>query len=343
VRRIVVRRPGGHDRLAIEEAPDREPGRGEVALAVEAIGINYADCLTRMGLYAPAREYGGFPVTPGFEVAGTVTAIGPEVEGTAAGARVMAVTRFGGYATRLVIPSERVFPLPESFSMAEGATFPVAFLTAYFALLELAHPRAGDRMLVHSAAGGVGGALVQVGAVAGCEIVGVVGAPHKVEAVKRLGAHHVIDASSEDPWATAERLRPRGYDIVLDAGGPRTLRRSYEHLAPMGRLVVYGFHGMLPKGRSRPDWLKLAIDALRMPRFNPLRLTAENRSVLGFNLAHLFGETAMLAKAMAELDRWVREERIHPLPVTRFAFERAAEAHRQLESGDTVGKLALIA
>jgi len=341
MRKIVIHKPGGYRRLLIEEHPDPVPGPGEVLIEVAAIGINFADCVTRMGLYASARHYEGYPVTPGFEVAGRIAALGAGVSGLQAGQEVLAVTRFNAYATRLVVPCAQVYPLPPQLGITAAAGFPTVALTAWFALFELAHPHPGDRILVHSAAGGVGGMLVQLGRIAGCEVTGVVGAAHKVAAVRELGAAAVIDKSGTDLWTAATEIAPGGYQVILDANGVATLRQSYRHLAPVGKLVVYGFHGMLRTRGGVPSRLRLLLDYLRTPRFSPFDLTTRNRSVLGFNLSFLFDRGDILASAMSQLLQWLREGRLHPPPVTTFPFEAVADAHRALESGQTVGKLVL--
>lgn len=334
-------RPGGLERLVVEEVPDPRPGPGEVLVRTRAAGVNFADCVVRMGLYESAKKYVGWPITPGFEVAGRVAAVGEGVRDLAVDAEVLAVTRFGGYATHVVVPAHQVFVRPQGLTPEQAAAFPAVHLTAWYALLELAHVRPGARVLVHSAAGGVGGALLQLARIAGARSVGVVGAPHKVAVARELGAEAVIDRSREDLWRTAERLSPEGYDVVLDANGVATLRGSYEHLRPGGRLVVYGFHSMLVRGRHRPSWPKLALDWLRTPRFDPLRMTGDNRSVLAFNLSYLFDRGELLAEAMDRLLGWVREGALRPPPLETVPLDRVAEAHRALESGTTVGKLVL--
>jgi NADPH:quinone reductase-like Zn-dependent oxidoreductase len=342
LRQVTIYKPGGHDRLALEDRQGRDPGPGEVAIDVDAIGVNYADCLVRMGLYRSAKDHVGWPICPGFEVAGRVAATGPGAHGLASGERVFAVTLFGAYATRVVVPREQVFAISESqLTQEEMAGFPAVFLTAWYGLHRLAHPRGQETALVHSAAGGVGGALVQLLKVAGCRVVGVVGAGHKVEFVRDIGADAVIDKSSEDLWSAARRHAPDGYGLIFDANGAETLRLSYAHLATPGKLVVYGFHTMLRRGASRPDWLKLVFGYLRTPRFNPLEMTNHNKSVLAFNLSYLLAEKEILAEAMAALLGWLAEGRVRPLPVTTFPFEEVAAAHRALESGETVGKLVL--
>jgi NADPH:quinone reductase-like Zn-dependent oxidoreductase len=295
-----------------------------------------------MGLYASARHYAGYPMTPGFEVAGVVAATGTGVSDLAPGTPVFAVTRFNAYASQVSVPRHQVVELPRGLTFETAAAFPAVALTAWFALFELAHPRAGDSLLVHSAAGGVGSMLVQLGKLAGCHVVGVVGAAHKVEAVQKLGADAVIDKSSQNLWQAAQRLCPHGYDVILDANGVATLRESYRHLAPVGRLVVYGFHSMLPKRGGLPGRLRLAWNYWRTPRFSPFSLTTRNRSVMGFNLSFLFDRQATLARAMAQLLDWLEHGRLRPPDVTTFPFEHVANAHRALESGRTTGKLVLI-
>ncbi len=341
MRKVVVHRPGGHERLEIEEHPTPAPGPGEVRIAVAAAGVNFADCLIRMGLYKSSRDQIGWPVTPGFEVAGHVAAVGPGVEDLEAGAKVLAVTRFGGYATEIVLPRAHAFRVPLGLTLEEAAALPSPFLTAYYGLVLLANPRPGESMLVHSAAGGVGGALVQLGKVRGCRVVGVVGAAHKVETALALGADGVIDASSEDLWAAARRLAPEGYGLIFDANGVATLAQSYRHLGRPGKLVVYGFHSMLRRGTSRASWPRLLVSWLRTPRFDPLRMTNSNRSVLAFNLSYLFRETELLREVMEQLMAWLEEGRIAPPPVTAFPFDEVAAAHREIESGRTTGKLVL--
>lgn len=346
MKRIVIPSPGGYDRLVLEEAEDPQPAPGEVLIDVDAAGVNYADCIARMGLYASARELRGYPLVVGFEVAGTVAHAGHADTDLAPGDKVVGVSLFGGYASRVALPAAQVFPLPAGVSVEEAAGIPTVFLTAWWALHRLAAMRAGETVLVHSAAGGVGGALVQIAKRAGCRVLGVVGSGHKKALAGELGCDAVVDKSSGKLWEAARAFAPGGYDIVLDANGYPTLREGYEHLAPGGRLVVYGFAAMLPKstpdGRGKPDWLKIAAGWLRTPRFSPLAMTRDNKSVLAFNLSFMEEKADELGEGM----RWILAEMaagsLKPLPVTPFSFEAVAEAHRAIESGKTTGKLLLV-
>lgn len=340
-RRIVIHRAGGHDQLRLEPFTPREPAAGEVRIAVRHAGVNYADCVVRMGLYESAKKYVGWPITPGFEVAGVVAALGADVRDLSVGDEVFAITRFDGYSSDLVLPRDQVFRRPAALTSEQAAAFPAVAMTAWWALFELAHPRPGANVLVHSAAGGVGSMLVQLAKIGGARVVGVVGSSHKVDAVKALGADVVIDKSSEPLWTAAERASPNGYDLVLDANGVSTLADSYAHLAPAGKLVVYGFHSMLPKKGGRPNWITLARDWLRTPRFNPLDMTTSNRSVLAFNLSFLFDRKDIQREATTQLFGWLEDGRLK-MPATQlFPVERVAEAHAAIESGKTVGKLVL--
>jgi NADPH:quinone reductase-like Zn-dependent oxidoreductase len=134
VKKIVIHKPGGYDRLVMEEHPDPVAGPDEVLIDVAAIGVNYADCVTRMGLYTSARHYVGYPITPGFEVAGRVIGTGSAIHDLAEGDNVIAVTRFDAYATQLAVKRHQVVPLPASLSLEQGAGFPGVSLTAWFAL-----------------------------------------------------------------------------------------------------------------------------------------------------------------------------------------------------------------
>jgi NADPH:quinone reductase-like Zn-dependent oxidoreductase len=341
-RYVTIKKAGSYDRLELSEAPSLQPAAGEVVVDVKASGVNYADCIVRMGLYASAKEYVGWPITPGFEVAGIVKALGEGVADLAIGDRVYGVTLFFGYASEVCVSRNKLFAIPPGLSFEQAAGVPAVYLTAYYGLIELARPRAGQKVLVHSAAGGVGGSLVQLAKAYGCEVTGIVGGSHKVETARNHGADHVIDYKAEDRWAAAERYAPKGYDIICDANGVATLKASYEHVRTPGKLVVYGFHTMMPKTGGKPNWLKLILGYLRTPRFNPLDMTQTSKSVLAFNLSYMFEEQWLLDEAMTRIGELLSSGEITAAPVTTYALDRVADAHRDIESGNTVGKLILV-
>lgn len=343
---VVIHGPGGYDKLSVETLPDPAPPKaGEVAIDVRAAGINYADVVIRMGFYKSQKELVGWPVTPGFEAAGVVTAVGDGVTRVKPGDPVFAGTLFGGYASKLTLPQDQVFPLPEGWTFEQAAGFPTVYLTAYYSLFELAHPRAGSSILIHSASGGVGLAMTQLAKIAGCApVVGIVGSPHKVALARENGCDEVIDKSSENLWRRAEAIAPKGFDVVTDATGPQTLGESYRHTATAGKLVCFGFSGMMPRQGGRvtiADYPKLAWEFFHIPRFNPMQLTMDNKSVLAFNLSFLFEKKYLLVEAIERMMAWTVEGRIRPAPVKAYPIERVADAHRDIESGKTTGKLVL--
>lgn len=342
MQKIVIHKAGSYDQLKMQEFAVPTPSPGEVLIETRAIGVNYADVVVRMGLYASAKEFVGWPITPGFEVAGIVTALGEGVTEFEVGDEVVGLTLFGGYSSHIVTATRYVYSKPASLSFAEAAAMPAVFMTAWFALFEMAHPRPGAKLLIHSAAGGVGASLVQLAKIAGCEVVGVVGGSHKVEAARQAGCDKVIDKSTQDLWAEAKAFAPDGYDVILDANGVETLKHSYDHLRRAGKLVVYGFATMMPKAGGKPNWPKLVSGWLRTPRFNPLDLTNHSKSVLAFNLSFLFDRTDLLELFVKDLNRWVKDGSVVAPQITEYPLSDVGRAHADIESGKTIGKLVLI-
>ena len=343
MKKIVIERPGGYRQLKIKEFPVPIPQKNEVLIEVAAAGVNFADVFVRLGLYKSGKELVGWPITPGFEFSGKIVTCGPDVSKFIEGTPVFGVTRFGAYATHLCVPEHQVHAISDTskFTSDQWAAFPAVFLTAYHGLFHHFVLRPKMNILVHSAAGGVGGALLQLGKIADCRMVAVVGSGHKITTALAYGADSVIDKSKEDLWATALELCPDGFDVVFDANGPATLNQSYRHLAPGGKLVAYGFHSMLSTRWGVPNYLKLIYDYFRVPRYSPLNMTQDNKSLIAFNLSYLFHQIDLFKDALDHLCNWVEESMIKAPPVQIYPFEKVAEAHRALESGKTVGKLIL--
>jgi NADPH:quinone reductase-like Zn-dependent oxidoreductase len=339
--KVVIHKAGGYEQLKLESHPTPEPGDRQVLVRTTAVGVNYADICVRWGVYESARRYVGWPITPGFEYAGRIERLGRAVRHLKVGDPVFGVTRFNGYATHVCADADLVWPKPPVLDDEAAAGFLAVHLTAYHGLLQNVVIRPGMRVLVHSAGGGVGSALVQLCKLHDLHVTGVVGASHKVEYVRQLGADAVIDKSARPLWYEAERLCPEGYDLVFDANGPETLGQSYRHLKPTGKLMVYGFHTLLPKRGGHVHYLKAALGLLRMPRFNPLSMTTQNKGVVAFNLSFLFDRTDLLHAAVRDLTDWVEAGRIQVPRVKSFALADVADAHRMLESGETTGKLVL--
>lgn len=333
MKKIVIHSPGDYRVLKLEEHPDLIPKDDEVLVDVKATGVNYADIIIRWGLYESAKKFVGWPITPGFEFSGIVRSTGEKVLG---------VNLFNSYASQVVVKPAFLFPLPGKMSFEEGAAFPAVMLTAYHALFQNVVVRSGMTALIHSAAGGVGSSLVQLCRIKGIKTIGVIGSSHKRQMLQELGCDHIIDKSKEDLWKKVEEYAPGGVDLAFDANGVETMKESYNHLASCGKLLVYGAHSMFPKTGGKVNWPKLVKDFLRTPRFNPLVMTSQNKSLITFNLSFLFGKEELFQEAMKDLLKWYAEGKIHIPAVKTFGLNDVGLAHKELESGKTVGKLVLL-
>lgn len=341
MKKISIPKAGSYNQLQIVESSDPIPHDKELHIEVRAFGVNYADIVIRWGLYESAKRFVGWPITPGFECSGVVKAIGPKVSKFKPGDEVIAVTLFNSYATDVVVSEDQVFLKPQGLTFPEAASFPAVMMTAYHALLQNVIIRPGMKALIHSAAGGVGSSLVQLCKLHQIETIGVVGSSHKIDFLKELCCDHIIDKSKEDLWKSLEKISPVGVDLCFDANGASTLKESYNHLRSCGKLFSYGAHSMLPKKGGRVNYFKLVKDYLRTPRFNPIDMTSDNKSLITFNLSFLFDRKDLMTDGMEHLLKWISSGDITVPRIKTYPFEKIADAHRDLESGQTLGKLVI--
>lgn len=340
--KIVIHKPGGFDQLQIESFPDPAPNDGEIVVETKAIGINYADVVVRMGYYASAKKYIGWPITPGFEFSGIVSKLGEGVNDFKIGDRVLGLTRFNSYSSHVTVPRHQIFKIPDHISFEESGCFPVTYLTAYFSLYMAVVIFPKSTILVHSAAGGVGSSAIQLCNLEDWKTIAVVGSSHKIEDAKKLGADFVIDKSTENLWQKVEEYAPDGVDVVLDGNGFITLKDGLNHLREPGKLISYGYHSMFPKSKGMPNLFKLGYRYLKTPSFNPLDMHNTNRTIVTLNLSFLFHRTDLMEEAMNTLNSNFFEGKIKVPKITKYKFNDVAQAHRDLQSGQTIGKLVLI-
>ena len=336
MREIVITRHGAPDVMEERERPTPEPGPGEVRIRVKAAGVNFADVLTRMGLYPDAPP---LPIVAGYEVSGYVDTIGPGPTRHEVGRHVLAVTRFGGYADHVIVPADFVWPVPGNLSHNEAAALPITFLTAVVALYRMANLKAGETVLVHGAGGGVGIAAIQLARLRRATVIGAA-SPSKHGALRSLGVDHVIDSRNGDVEAEIARLTSgRGVDVILDARGGEALTRSYRALAPLGRLVIYGSQSLVV-GRER-DEERVQAFLQQRPFFDPMDLMNSNKGVFGLNLAHLWRERRFAAASMEALLTDFAGGRLKAVVSKTFPLARAADAHAFLQDRGNVGKVVL--
>ena len=228
---------------------------------------------------------------------------------------------------------------PEVWSLQEAAAIPTGYLTAYHALYNVAQANKNDVVLLHSAAGGVGLAVLQLARLIGCQVIAVVGNSSKLGIVKEFGAAYAV-LKGKGLWKEVDKIAPKGLDVVLDFNGISTPYKGFQRLRSGGRLVVYGFAEILPRG-GRPFLPLLIYRALRVPKISLRSLTSTNRSVLGLNLAYLTDHIEKANIAFNEIEKLMGDGKISKYPLHLFPVSKVAEAHRYIETGNSVGKILL--
>jgi NADPH:quinone reductase-like Zn-dependent oxidoreductase len=271
----------------------------------------------------------------GYEVAGTVEAVGDGVDPSRVGERVLAGTRFGGYADVVNVAATDSVAIPDALSFEQGAAVPVNYATAWAALHGYGSLRAGERVLVHAAAGGVGIAAIQFAKAAGAEVHGTA-SPGKHQKLAELGLDRAIDYRRDGWW---KGLGP--YDLVLDALGGTSLRRSYDLLRPGGRLVGYGVSA-LQQGEKR-SLRRAAPHALSMLRgFSLLSQLEDSKAVIGLNMLRLWDDRGTLEPWITPLAQALHDGTISPIVHAAVPFANAPEAHRILAARENIGKVVLV-
>lgn len=332
---MVIPRHGDADVFEARQAPDPTPGPGEIRIRVRAAGINFSDILARIGLYPDAPKP---PVVVGYEVAGIVDALGAGVVQPHEGERVVALTRFGGYADYVVVPAAQAYRFPDRLSDAEAAAVPVTYLTAAIALYRMAALTAGETVLVHNAGGGLGIAATQLARLRRATVIGTASAV-KHDALRSFGVEHAIDYRHADVEAEVKRLtKGRGVDVILDPIGGSSFGASYRMLAPLGRLVMLGLSSM--SGEKRNAWRVLRA-WWEMKPFDPLSLINRNRGVFGLNVGHLWDERRQLQPLMDLMMTELGAGRLEPIVARTFPLERVADAHRFIQARSNIGKVVL--
>lgn len=319
---VVCNTLAGIDGLALEERPDPgAPGSGQVRLRIAAAGLNYADLLVTAGKYQVKQEP---PFIPGFEAAGTIEAVGPGVTAPKPGDTVMAIPEAGAFTEIAILSADRVYPAPKGLDAAEAAGFPIAYGTSYLALVEQARLQAGETLLVHGAAGGVGLTAVEIGKALGARVVATAGGAEKCAIARAHGADHVIDYKAENVYERVKAL-VGGIDVAYDPVGGTAFVASLRAANWNARILIIGFAGG------------------PVPQIPANILLVKNVAAMGF----YFGSWRQhrpdrVAAAFAALDGMVQAGQLKPLVSHRLPLEQFRQGLELIQSRQSTGKIVLL-
>jgi len=356
MKRVVVDHFGGPEVLRVMEGDDPRPGPGEVRVRVLAAGVSFTDSQLRAGTYLGVPKP---PFTPGYELVGVVEELGPSCSRLREGDRVAALTVWGAYTERVCVPEADVVEVPEDLDPAEVVGLVLTYVTAYQVLHRMAVVRSGEAVLVHGAAGRVGTAVLELGALAGLRLYGTASAGD-LAAVERLGAV-AIDYQNDDFLARVRELPGKGVDVVVDGlGGPLSVR-SFRALRPGGRLVVFGAYSTLVNGRrswrrwmewygaSGTVWLWGMLSPSRRVMAYRIQKLRDRPQALPVGVGRRAGPVggaprypAWFREDFDVLLELLRADKIHPVVAERLPLTEARRAHEMLPDTAATGKLVLV-
>lgn len=336
MKRVVVDHYGGPEVLRVEEADDPSPGPGEVRIRVLAAGVSFTDALLRAGIYLGGPKP---PFTPGYELVGAVEALGPGCSRLRVGDHVAALAVWGADAELVCVAEEYAVEVPKNLDPAEVVSLVLPYMTAYQLLHRVAQVKSGDTVLVHGAAGRVGTAVLELGALAGVGLYGTA-STRDLAAVEQLGAV-AIDYRNEDFLARVHDLPGKGVDVVLDGLGGAMAVRSFRALRAGGRLVVFGYSSALTQGRrSRWAWIKWNAQTGGVLLRGVL---SPGRQVKSYRIDKLRNRHPEWFREdfLALLELLGRRE-IHPVVAERLPLSEVRRAHELLDNSAATGKLVLV-
>ena len=331
----LVRHGSPEQAFEIREEKAPTPNENEVRIQVEASGLNFADVFARLGLYPEAPK---IPCILGYEVVGIIDSVGLDVEGFNKGERVVAFTRFGGYASCVVSSSNAIVKIPENMDAAIAAALATQYCTSWYAAEEMIRLHKGDHVLIHAAAGGVGTALVQIAKRRGCVIFGTAGSNSKLNLLKEMGVDYPIDYKTTNfDKEVFKVLGKKGLDVVFDSIGGKVFKKSMKLLSPGGRIVLFGVAQMAGQRRNIFRSFKTLIG---FGIWTPLLFLIKSYSLIGVNMLQIADHHPDRLKRCIEnvLDLTLRNE-LAPKMGHEFPVEKISEAHDYLGMRKSTGKI----
>jgi len=331
---FLVRKGEPEKAFEIREVNTPHPKDGQVLIKVEGFGLNFADIVAREGMY---RDAPPMPSVLGYDVVGKIEAFGDSVSGFTKGDRVAALTRFGGYAEYAVTDARAAVKISNSVSVPEATALCTQYGTAYYCAAIAANLHEGEKVIIHSAAGGVGTALMQYALHKHCEVFATTSSDSKINLLKQQGATHVINTAKENFYRTIKNLSPNGVDVIFDALGGKFVKQGIKLLSPGGRIVCYGASQM-----TGTTFLNRAKAALQFGFYHPAQFMMSSKSLLGVNMLKIADEKPeALQYCLQDVMRLFNEGVFKPMAGKIFPAAEIANAHRYLQEKKATGKVAL--
>ena len=318
----------------IREADNPKPKPNQVLIKVEAFGLNFADVMARLGLYKAAPP---LPAILGYDVVGEIEAIGTNVNHVKLGDRVIALTKFGGYAEFALADKEVVYKIPNSFSAGVAVALATQYSTAYFLSHHMANLQENDTVLIHAAAGGVGTALVQMALHKKCIVFGTCGSQEKVDYLKKNGVHYPINYRKNNFEEVVRKvIEKKGLDAVFDPVGGKSIKKDFRLLGAGGRVFSFGVSSM---NQTKTIFGKLRV-LWQFGLYHPLQFLSASKGMVGINMLKVAEENPeKIAKVMQEVIRLTEEGILTPHVGGEYQVKELAEAHAFLESRKSMGKI----
>ena len=333
---VLVKHGKAEEAFELREMPMPEPGPDQVLIEVEASGLNFADVLARMGKYkdAPAP-----PSVIGYDVVGRITAIGTNIKDYKEGQRVVALTRFGGYAEYALADRRGLSVISEEMDATEATALATQYSTAYYAGGDLMNMYPGEHVLVHAAAGGVGTALVQWAKHRGCVVYGTAGSAKKLEYLREQGVDHPINYRESDWAEEVKKIRgDKRLDVIFDPIGAKYVKIGFALLGSGGRFVTFGASSFT---NANNMFQKVRL-GLQFGFYHPAKFLMTNKSMLGVNMLRLADyRPDAFSRVMTQVSEYAKEGIFKPTAGGTFPADEIAKAHAFLESRKSIGKVAV--
>jgi len=336
MKRIEYIKFGGPDVLKVKDFTLSEPNHDEVQIKTHFAGINFAEIMTRMGLYPGAPKP---PSCIGGEASGIIQKVGSNVSDFKQGDKVMVFAPFNSYSSHINVHKNMLIKLPDCFTMEQGAAFPVVYITAYMMMFDLGNLKKGEFFFIQGAGGGVGTAAIQLAKVVGAKIIGT-SSSWKHGKLKNMGVDLCIDYNQENVRKKImDYTNGYGVDLIIDPVGGKQWAESYKSLSPMGKLIVYGNQNLV-KGNTR-SIIAFIKEFFTMPKVKPFEMIGENKAIMGYHLGRLKGAEHKIKAAITGIESIIEKGHLSPVIGKIFPFEQADQAHTYIQDRKNFGKVLL--